>query len=302
MRTASNSTTLLCSILLAGAAAASEAVPAAEPGNAFPDFIGKHCTECHDAEAKKGKLDLTALKWDAGDPRWIKIHDRVAQRGMPPPDRPDLPGAAEREAFLNPLQAQLQTASLTKQRTDGRVVLRRLNRVEYGNTLHDLLAIDLPLQDYLPEDVPSHGFDNVSEGLRLSMLHMNQFLEAADAALESAVARPAGQIRRRLRYQDEESVKDDQKKGEGQPRSFRVTPEAVVMFDDNSPTAVRQFSFRQRGRYRIRVSASAVQAAGRPVWLKVYSTNWKSRDLLGHFDLPAEGKREVEMVADIEAG
>jgi hypothetical protein len=45
-----------------------------------------------------------------------------------------------------------------------------------------------------------------------------------------------------------------------------------------------------------------VQAAGRPVWLKIYATNFKVRRLLGYFDLPAEGKREVEVIADIEKG
>ena len=72
------------------------------------------------------------------------------------------------------------------------MVLRRLNRVEYENTLHDLLAIDVPLQHYLPEDAAANGFDNVAEGLRLSMLHMEQYLEAADAAISAAMdLRPA---------------------------------------------------------------------------------------------------------------
>ncbi|MCB1099798.1 MAG: hypothetical protein KDN22_29795 [Verrucomicrobiae bacterium] len=68
-----------------------------------------------------------------------------------------------------------------------------------------------------------------------------------------------------------------------------------MIFDDNSPTTLRQQSFRNRGRYRIRVSCYVVQAAGRPAWLKIYATNFKVRRLLGYFDLPAEGKREVEL-------
>ena len=202
------------------------------------------------------------------------------------------------------LRTELHTASLRKQQADGRVLLRRLNRVEYENTLHDLLGINLPLQHYLPEDSITHGFDNVSEGLRLSMLHMGQFLEAADAAIDAAVdlRDPPKSVKRRLRYHDEESVIDDQKKVGGQTKAFRVSPESVVIFDDNSPTAVRQFTFRDRGRYRFKISASAVQAAGRPAWLKVYATNWKVRNLLGYFDLPAKGRREIELIANIEAG
>ena len=92
------------------------------------------------------------------------------------------------------------------------------------------------------------------------------------------------------------------KKGENETKTFRVLPDAVVIFDDNSPTTLRQFIFRDRGQYRIRVSSYAYQAAGRPVWLKLYATDFKTRRLLGYFDLPADGKREVEVIADIEQG
>lgn len=271
-------------------------------------FLAQHCFECHDADAKKGGLDLSALGWKDDNPetfeRWVGVFDKIDKGEMPPPKEKDQPDPAARKAFLKFLQGELHAASHAKQQSAGRVALRRLNRVEYENTLHDLLAITLPLQHYLPEDAPSHGFDNVSEGLRLSMLHMGQFLEAADAAVTAALdlrSLPEA-VKRRFRYHDEESVIDDQKKGEGQTKSFRVLPEAVVIFDDNSPTALRQFTFRERGRYRIRVSAYAVQAAGRPVWLKLYSTNWKTRNLLGYFDLPVEGKREMEVIATIEQG
>jgi hypothetical protein len=273
------------------------------------EFVAKHCLECHDADSKKGKLDLTALSWKTSDPKtletWTKVFDKVDKNEMPPADAKDHPDPDARATFIEALRSDLHAASLTKQQTDGRVVLRRLNRVEYENTLHDLLAIDLPLQHYLPEDAPLHGFDNVAEGLRLSSLHMGQFLEAADAAIDAALnlrQKPEG-VKRRFRYHDEESVIDDQKKtGKDQWRSFRVLPDAVVIFDDNSPTTLRQFSFRERGRYRIRISSYAVQAADRPVWLKLYATNFKTKRLLGYFDIPADGKREVEVVADIEKG
>ncbi|MFT4637205.1 MAG: hypothetical protein ACI8T1_000514 [Verrucomicrobiales bacterium] len=282
--------------------------PAHAADLSFQGFLENHCVKCHDEDANKGGLNLKALSWQPGDSQifdhWVAVFDKIDKQEMPPLDE-DQPEAAAREAFLNSLRSDLHTTSLAKHQKEGRVVLRRLNRVEYENTLRDLLAVELPLQHYLPEDASSHGFDNVSEGLQLSMLHMGQFLEAADAALTTALdlrARPEA-INMRLRFQDEESVINDQKKdGKDKWRAFRVSDEAVVIFDDNSPTAVRQFSFRERGRYRIRVSAYAVQAADRPVWLKIYSTNWKVRKLLGYFDFPTEGKREVEVIADIPQG
>ena len=48
------------------------------------------------------------------------------------------------------------------------LALRRMNRVEYENTVHDLLGIDTPLAELLPEDGSVQGFDNVADGLGIS--------------------------------------------------------------------------------------------------------------------------------------
>ena len=75
-----------------------------------------------------------------------------------------------------------------------------------------------------------------------------------------------------------------------------------MIFSDNSPSVLRQWIVRARGRYRVRVSAYAYQPAGRPVWLKLYATNFKVQRLLGYFDLPADAPREMEVVANLEEG
>ena len=47
---------------------------------AVSPFLEKNCVECHDAEAKKGGLDLTALKSDLTDPKsfetWVKVFEQ----------------------------------------------------------------------------------------------------------------------------------------------------------------------------------------------------------------------------------
>jgi mono/diheme cytochrome c family protein len=287
-------------LLLLASPARSDEIPA----QARP-FFADHCVHCHDADGGKGGLDLEGLAWNPDDPRsfdrWVAVLDRVDRREMPPPteDRPD---PAARARFLATLRGELHASSLGRQEAEGRVGLRRLNRVEYEKTLHDLLAIDLPLQHFLPEEASSHGFDNVAESLRVSMLHMEQYLEAADAAISAAIdlrKRPEV-VRRRFRYHDEESVLNDAKKPG--KKSFRVLPDAVVVFDDNSPTVLHRFRGHDRGRFRIRISASAYQAAGRPAWLKLYATDFKTKRMLGYFDLPADGMREVDVIADLTQG
>ena len=205
---------------------------------------------------------LSALAWKPNDvqtfDRWVEVFDKVDKQKMPPPSQETPRSRRPGGVSARRCGTELRRANLARQRTEGRVVLRRLNRVEYENTLHDLLAIDVPLQHYLPEDTTTNGFDNVAVGLRLSMLHMEQYLEAADAAISAAMdfrRRPEG-IQKRLRYHDEESVQDDVKKKE--KKTFRVLPDAVVIFDDNSPTVLRQWIVQDRGRYRIRISGRAV--------------------------------------------
>ena len=71
--------------------------PAAEAE--LKGFIQKHCVECHDADTKKGDLDLVSLSTDFGKPdvfgRWAKVHDRV-EAGEMPPAKKARPAAAER--------------------------------------------------------------------------------------------------------------------------------------------------------------------------------------------------------------
>lgn len=288
---------VLISVLMSAARAGDPVLPAQR-------FFSEHCLVCHDADTKKGGLDLTGLPWRPNDPetfdQWVEVFDKVDKQKMPPRQKAR-PDPTARAAFLKALGTELRAANLDRQRTEGRVVLRRLNRAEYENTLHDLLSIDLPLQHFLPEDSPVNGFDNVAAGLRLSMLHLQQYLEAADAAISAAMDfRRRDGVKKRLRYQDEESVRDDARKKE--KKTFRVLPDAVVIFDDNSPTVLRQWIVRDRGRYRIRISGRAYQAAGRPAWLKLYATDFKIQQLLGYFDMPADGPRVMELTATLEAG
>src|SRR5712671_4212615 len=55
-------------------------------------FVEQQCVECHDADTKKGGLDLTALKFDPANSTnfssWVLVHDRVSNGEMPPKKKP----------------------------------------------------------------------------------------------------------------------------------------------------------------------------------------------------------------------
>ena len=76
------------------------------------------------------------------------------------------------------------------------VIQRRLNRIEYENTMHDLLDIDIPLKHLLPEDQELHGFDNNGAALAISSEHMMRYLDAARKAIDAAIVlRPRPEVK-----------------------------------------------------------------------------------------------------------
>jgi hypothetical protein len=130
-------------------------------------FLEQHCFDCHDAETKKGGLDLTTLQTDFANPKvfaaWVRVHDRVSADEMPPPKRKELPDAQAVKAFTGTLQGRLHDFVSARQSTLGRVVARRLTREEYEGILHDLLGVRVPLREVLPEDPKAGGFDRIDE-------------------------------------------------------------------------------------------------------------------------------------------
>ncbi|MBK8094020.1 MAG: DUF1592 domain-containing protein [Verrucomicrobiaceae bacterium] len=293
-------------------------VPAfAAAPKAITTFFDQHCTECHDAEVKKGGLDLTALAFDLKDPqlfeKWVKVHDSVADGEMPPKKKAR-PDAKLAEAFLDSLDGQLRETSSSAQTAQGRTLVRRLNRIEYENTVRDLLHIDTPLAGLLPEDTPMHGFDTVAEGLRFSQLQIEKYLEAADAALDAAVdlRMSIEQKKERFTYKDEKWIienlalpddppADPKKKYERKRVAFRDLPDALVMFTDaDYMLGLSKFKMRRSGTYRIRLSAYGYQSAGEPVTARIYANDYSiGKRLLGHWDMPEGKPRVAEVVTRI---
>lgn len=173
-------------------------------GSDVRPFLEKHCVECHDAETKKGDLDLTALKIEFANPtnfsKWVLVHDRVTSGEMPPKKKPR-PEAAESEKFLKTLASSLTATEQARLAKEGRATQRRLNRYEYENALRDLLQAPwLQVRDSLPEDGEAFRFNKVGEALDISHVQMARYLNAADYALRQAMAthaeRPPTNVKR----------------------------------------------------------------------------------------------------------
>lgn len=151
-------------------------------------FLEKHCFECHDTETQKAKLDLTTLDFDPTHfETWVNVHDRIRDGEMPPAKKPR-PEAAEQSVALQAWASSLTQWDAARQHRDGRAQLRRLNRVEFENSLRDLLAMPaLQIKDDLPEDGSAYGFDRLAGALDMSFVHMESYLAAVDQALDQAL-------------------------------------------------------------------------------------------------------------------
>ena len=158
-------------------------------------FLEAHCTECHDAESKKGGLDLTALPFELANStnfsKWVLVHDRVSNGEMPPKKKAR-PEAAEIASFTKSLSSSLVSVEQMRSAKEGRATQRRLNRYEYENALRDLLhAPWLQIRDSLPEDGERYRFNKVGDALDMSHVQMARYLGAADYALRQVMATQA---------------------------------------------------------------------------------------------------------------
>ena len=139
-------------------------------------FVAKYCFECHGDRPKAG-LNLRVAVKKPGDPafsrKWMECIANVNAHDMPPDDA-DQPTDDERQHFLDAL-AQIKYFSA---RDPGPFVIRRLTKVEYGNTLHDFIGLDAAIAKELPEEVPGEGYLN-----SLSPMQTEQYLSIASEAL-----------------------------------------------------------------------------------------------------------------------
>jgi mono/diheme cytochrome c family protein len=293
----------LCVAQRSSGGEASVALPAATAS-----FLDQYCLDCHGEGAKKARVRLDRLPLKLTDPQnlaaWIKVLDKLDTGEMPPKDE-EQPPRADVQETLAWLRPQLHAADLARQHAEGRVIKRRLNRVEYEETLHDLLAIEKPLRQLLPEDGAAAGFDNVGAALNTSSQLLERYLEAADVALKAAMLddpRPETKTAK-FRYIDEPTVIQSLARPSNS-RMFAVDGDAYIMFSDYIPYGggkLGQFRAPDAGRYRVRITAYGHMG---PVTMRVYAgaTHEVPNHLVGHYDLPADKPSVVEFVDEFPKG
>jgi len=163
-------------------------------------FLNTYCIQCHGSEKQKGDRafhelairDGQSWKLDLSDHRVTETLEDILDQlnlGEMPPEKKGVahPTPQEIKATVQWLTRTLE--SLDAANTTSQTVLRRLNRLEYKNTIEDLLGLENLTVDptrMFPADENHHGFTKIGEALGLSESHLDQYLTASDQYLRMA--------------------------------------------------------------------------------------------------------------------
>lgn len=170
-----------------------ERIDAASKAPAVTDFIENYCIDCHDDDSRKGDLDLTTLEFRPTDRNnlasWVKVYD-YASSGEMPPKKKRRPDAEDLASFTSSLSQSITTFENAKATREGRATRRRLNRLEYQNTVRDLLKAPwLQLTAKLPDDAVEHLYNKIGDSLDMTHVQLAAYMNAADYALRDVMAK-----------------------------------------------------------------------------------------------------------------
>ncbi len=268
------------------------------------DFVEFHCYDCHGDGANKGGFDIEKLSADLNDEaafaKWERVYDRVLAGEMPPKKK-DWPAAEELAAFKETLEPVLTEIHAVHKGT----VLRRLNRIEYQNTLNDIFGTDLPLVELLPDDGRSGEFDTVGEALGISMVQMERYLEAMGTVIDAATAKTASRPEPVVLNPRYDTHPEAQKTFIGKVWGY-TEDKAVVFFKQSGyPSGqLRGSDVNETGRYRIKVTGYNYQSE-KPVTFSIGGGSWEKgtdKPLYAFRTFPMGGPSTVEIETTIKKG
>ncbi|MGB7344477.1 MAG: DUF1592 domain-containing protein [Pirellulaceae bacterium] len=252
------------------ASAAPPVIDEAAFGETVKPFLTEHCNSCHDGELAEGdlRLDNLAANFSDREPsgHWVEVLDRINLGEMPPEDEPR-PDPADLAKVTEWISNNLLQMRRSAESTGGHVVMRRLSRVEYANTVRDLLGVvfvdgEGPMED-LPPDGRIQGFDRMSKALLVDPSLMQAYIDVGSEVADRAVVfRPATIPTKTMRF-DFVDTRDSAMSYLLNRRAFEINEPFLTVMEDNARTfaKLRHPSIDKEipvtGQYRVRVCAAA---------------------------------------------
>lgn len=149
-----------------------------------------YCYDCHGEGETRGGVALDAFNsttnFAAGRDIWWRVLKNLRAGLMPPVKRTAQPTKEQKELIENWIKDSV--FSINPENPDpGRVTLRRLNRLEYKNTVRDLVGVDFDTREKFPPDDTGYGFDNIGDVLTISPMLLEKYMVAAEKIIGQAV-------------------------------------------------------------------------------------------------------------------
>ena len=283
-------------------------------------FLKNYCIQCHGPDKQKGDRRFDQLTGDftqlAEAEAFQEILDQLNLGEMPPEGKPR-PNPPDLKLLVAQLTESLARARAAATENSGKVVLRRLNREEYRNTIRDLFGLKMvdfdPTTTFPPDDT-IEGFDNVGEGLVTSDHLLRNYLYAARQVADKVV-RP-GPKPEMIRYEKANEAPTNTLEKDARAAAGRM----FIKF--RQPLGIMQLDKRRgvpaAGEYVIRFSARAIRRKSRykdedlrynsnePMRLSV---SIDSRELgatahriIGEYNIPDDRTVEIEHRVWLEKG
>ena len=215
-------------------------------------LLKKSCGECHWGEAADAELNFepynTLDEILEATNQWKKVIRRVASDEMPPPDEADPLVASEKKELLAWIDRLMNTLDCSDI-NPGKAILRRLNRIEYQNTIQDLTGVNYRAAESFPGDDVGYGFDNIGEVLSLPPILLEKYYSAAEKILDEAI-RSSNDFRLNLRAID---FQHDSSFSHGVQRSG-----SVLLFTGG--TIEKKIKVPKTGKYKLLIHMHGAQA------------------------------------------
>ncbi len=220
-------------------------------------LLRTYCFECHDEGSELSLVDDdSAAKMQENRNVWKRVISQVQLGSMPPEDGTKM-DSATRQRMLKLLDEIAGAVNCVQNPNAGKVVLRRLNRNEYQNTIRDLTGVDYKPAANFPGDDVGYGFDNIGDVMSLPPILLEKYLDAAEVISGKAIYTPLPPQIYETNIAATKLKGADKYKG-GDRLTF--SSHGSVSLEIEAPFA---------GDYKITIMASADQAGDEPAKLEI---------------------------------
>ena len=154
-------------------------------------LLDTYCYRCHGEDKQKGDVQLSSFHTKRTllkeHKLWQDVIHVVREEEMP--DEEPLPTPEERRRLVAWLEQTLNEIDWSEVKNPGHVTMPRLTKVEYNNTMRDLLGFDFNPGNVFSEDGEGQsGFTNDRDNLFITPVQMEKYFEAAERSLDALLS------------------------------------------------------------------------------------------------------------------